>query len=62
MRPHFLDRPGLWTSASRDGRSAVDRACAIERPQPRRSVIGDVIFACVLGTLGALLLAHWLAR
>lgn len=63
MRPHFLNRPELWTRASRDGLSAAERACALERPAPRRrGVIGDVIFAVVLGTLSALLLAHWLAR
>lgn len=62
MRPAFLHRPESWLRASRDGRSAVDKACALERPAPRRhEAVADVIFATLLGVLGAAALLHWAA-
>lgn len=61
MKPAFLTRPEAWLRATRDGRSAVDLACAVERPRERGTTVGDVLFAVFIGIVGALALAHWWA-
>ena len=47
MRPRFLDRPRLWTTAPRRDPDPIRDAYAIERPM--RTPVRDVLLACAIG-------------
>ena len=53
-RPEFLTAPQAWTRASRDSRSAVDRACPLEIHEGTHPVMRW--FLGGLGVVAALLL------